>query len=423
MAFSSWRGVVGMINPTMRPGVTEEVIRLLPEGIGLIPLFLNIRRGTADEFETMMPHYEKLVAVLAEQKCDLIHPHGAPPFMVLGRKGEAEIVTAWEKKYKTPIMSVAQNHVRALKALKAKSIVGATYFPPKLNAIFAKYFTRRRLHGARHGRHRRAVRQGAGALGRAGLRPHQAQFSQSERRRRDLHARLRLAHARHHRDAGAGPAGAGGASGARPACGKFRSGCTCASRGKASAICWQRCRKRDEPCPIGYAQRWSFCFGPCAASRWRPPGKRQRSRSSSSTRAAPSRCWSAPRRAASTTSRRAWWREHLGRFIPGNPTIVVQNNPGAGGLVTANRLYQQCREGRLGARQARARGAAARHPGRSERPVRSDKVHLARQPVVLRQRRLSAAGQRQSRGQDHRRAQGARHVGHARRRQLRRRAI
>jgi len=30
---------------------------------------------------------------------------------------------------------------------------------------------------------------------------------------------------------------------------------------------------------------------------------------------------------------------HLGRFIPGNPNIVVQNNPGSGGLVTANRLY------------------------------------------------------------------------------------
>ena len=65
MAFSSWRGVVGMINPTMRPGVTEEVIRLLPEGIGLIPLFLNVRRGTQDEFRTMMPAYEKLVAALA----------------------------------------------------------------------------------------------------------------------------------------------------------------------------------------------------------------------------------------------------------------------------------------------------------------------------------------------------------------------
>jgi len=140
MAFSSWRGVVGMINPTMRPGVTEEVIRLLPEGIGLIPLFLNVRRGTEDEFETMMPAYEKLVAVLAEHGCDLIHPHGAPPFMVQGRKREAEIVKRWEKKYKVPIMTVARNHVNALNAFRAKSIVGATYFPAKLNAIFAKYF-------------------------------------------------------------------------------------------------------------------------------------------------------------------------------------------------------------------------------------------------------------------------------------------
>ena len=30
---------------------------------------------------------------------------------------------------------------------------------------------------------------------------------------------------------------------------------------------------------------------------------------------------------------------HLGRFIPGNPTFVVQNSPGAGGISAANRLF------------------------------------------------------------------------------------
>jgi tripartite-type tricarboxylate transporter receptor subunit TctC len=30
---------------------------------------------------------------------------------------------------------------------------------------------------------------------------------------------------------------------------------------------------------------------------------------------------------------------HLGRFIPGNPSFIVQNSPGGGGLITANRLY------------------------------------------------------------------------------------
>ena len=98
MPFSSWRGIVGMINPTMRPGVTEEVIRLLPPGIGLIPLFLDFRRGTSDEFKAAMPAYERNIALLAEQNCDLINPVGAPPFMVLGRAAETRLVAAWEKK-------------------------------------------------------------------------------------------------------------------------------------------------------------------------------------------------------------------------------------------------------------------------------------------------------------------------------------
>ena len=140
MAFSSWRGIVGMVNPTLRPGMTEEVIRLMPEGIGIIPLFLNINRGTEDEFKTVMSAYEQNIALLATQGCDVIHPNGAPPFMVQGLKREAELVKGWEKKYKTPIFTAPQNHVAALKALKAKSLVGATYFSGKINEVFAKYF-------------------------------------------------------------------------------------------------------------------------------------------------------------------------------------------------------------------------------------------------------------------------------------------
>jgi maleate isomerase len=140
MPFSSWRGIVGMINPTMRPGVTEEVIRLLPKGIGLIPLFLNFRRGSTDEFAAAMPAYEQNIALLAEQGCDLINPVGAPPFMVLGRDAEARLVAEWEKKYKSTIFTVAQNHVAALTAVNAKTIIGATYFSGKINEVFAKYF-------------------------------------------------------------------------------------------------------------------------------------------------------------------------------------------------------------------------------------------------------------------------------------------
>jgi maleate isomerase len=140
MAFSAWRGIAGIIHPTLRPGALEEFIRLLPEGIGVIPLFTNIRRGTRDEFLTMMSAYEEQIALLAEQGCDAIHPNGAPPFMVHGLKGEAKIVRDWEKKYKTPIFTAGQNHITALKALKVKSIVGASYFPGEINKTFAQYF-------------------------------------------------------------------------------------------------------------------------------------------------------------------------------------------------------------------------------------------------------------------------------------------
>jgi maleate isomerase len=141
MAFSSWRGTVGLINPTLRPGMTEEVIRLLPEGIGVIPLFLNITRGTREEFLPLMKAYEAEIERLIPQEVDLIHPNGAPPFMVHGYKKEAEIVRAWEKKYKTAIFTAGQNHIRAMKALKVKNFVGATYFSGKINKTFADYFT------------------------------------------------------------------------------------------------------------------------------------------------------------------------------------------------------------------------------------------------------------------------------------------
>jgi maleate isomerase len=48
--FESWRGVVGDIKPTHRPGSLEEFIKLLPEGIGVVPLTVGISSGTEKEF-------------------------------------------------------------------------------------------------------------------------------------------------------------------------------------------------------------------------------------------------------------------------------------------------------------------------------------------------------------------------------------
>jgi len=140
MSYTSWRGIVGVIKPTMRPGSLEEFIRLLPEGIGVIPLFLNIQRGAEDEFREVLNAFEEKVGVLAGEKVDLIHPEGAPPFMVHGYKGEERIVKEWEKKYGVPIVTASMTQVEALRALKVEKVLGVTYFTGKINDTFSRYF-------------------------------------------------------------------------------------------------------------------------------------------------------------------------------------------------------------------------------------------------------------------------------------------
>jgi maleate cis-trans isomerase len=140
MAFASWRGVVGCVKPTHRPGSLEEFIRLLPEGVGVVPVYLNFQRGTEEEFRGALNAVHEKVHELAEEGVDLIHPEGAPPFMVHGFAGEQKIVKDWEAQFKIPIVTAAQTQVEALRALGVRRFVGVTYFTGSINDMFTRYF-------------------------------------------------------------------------------------------------------------------------------------------------------------------------------------------------------------------------------------------------------------------------------------------
>src|SRR5215471_5264863 len=198
MVFASWRGVVGVVKPTHRPGSLEEFIRLLPEGIGVVPVYLNFKRGTEDEFRAALNAVEEKVAELAQEGVDLIHPEGAPPFMVHGYKGEEKIIKEWEAKYKIPMVTAAQTQVEALRALKVKKFVGVTYFINSVNDITTRYFPRRRLRCSRHGRNLRGLRRRRTDCIAGNLRAHAESLPKKSKRRGDLYARHGLALPRHH---------------------------------------------------------------------------------------------------------------------------------------------------------------------------------------------------------------------------------
>ena len=140
MVFTSWRGVVGVVKPTHRPGSLEEFIRLMPEGVGVVPVYLNFQRGTEDEFLAALNAAREKVAELAKEGVDLIHPEGAPVFMVHGFKGEEKIVKEWEAEFKVPIVTAGQTQVEALRALHVKKFVGVTYSFGSINDMFKRYF-------------------------------------------------------------------------------------------------------------------------------------------------------------------------------------------------------------------------------------------------------------------------------------------
>jgi maleate isomerase len=139
--FESWRGVVGDIKPTHRPGSLEEFIKLLPEGIGVIPLTVGISSGTEKEFHDVLEDYKQKAAQLAALGVDLISIGGAPPMMVHGFAGEERIVKDLEAKHGIPVSTSGRSTAAAMKALGVKKFVGVTYFPDRMNQIFSRYFT------------------------------------------------------------------------------------------------------------------------------------------------------------------------------------------------------------------------------------------------------------------------------------------
>ena len=209
-------GTVGIVRPTTRSGGFEDLLRMLPDGIGVTHTCLSVQRGTVDEFKKVIRDYEEKVAEFAaaerrrRQSVRRAALHGAG----LCRRTEADRRLGG-RNTRCRCSPRASSHVDALRALGAKKFVGTSYFRGDLNKIYAKYF----------------VDAGFDVLDMAGMdvdfekAPQltsqqvydfvKGAFRANRHGRSDLHARARLARLRHDREAGARPRRAGGARAAR----------------------------------------------------------------------------------------------------------------------------------------------------------------------------------------------------------------
>jgi maleate cis-trans isomerase len=135
-----WKGVVGLVKPTFRPGSLDRFVRLMPDGVCVVPRYVGVSAGTEKEFQEALAIAEERVAELAKLKVDLVVIQGVPPIMLKGFKFDAELIDALQKKYGVAVLTATRTQVDALKALKTKRIVGVTYFKDDLNPQFANFF-------------------------------------------------------------------------------------------------------------------------------------------------------------------------------------------------------------------------------------------------------------------------------------------
>lgn len=135
-----WKGIVGLVKPTFRAGSLDRFIRLMPEGVCVIPRYVGVSSGTEQEFQQALAIAEERVAELAKLKVNLIVIQGVPPVMLKGYKFDAELIETLQRRYEVPVLTATRTQVDALKVLKVHRIVGVTYFKENLNPQFAKFF-------------------------------------------------------------------------------------------------------------------------------------------------------------------------------------------------------------------------------------------------------------------------------------------
>ncbi|MFM2130317.1 MAG: hypothetical protein RL477_1863 [Pseudomonadota bacterium] len=141
MAASGVTARVGVIKPTLHSRSLQDLKDLLPAGIELLDEQMGFAYRSLDEFRQAMPAYAAKVASLAAKGVDMIHPEGAPPFMLQGLAEETRLIREWQDRYGVPVFTTGSTQVAAMTALGVKKLVGFTPFSGELADAFARYFT------------------------------------------------------------------------------------------------------------------------------------------------------------------------------------------------------------------------------------------------------------------------------------------
>jgi maleate cis-trans isomerase len=140
MADSATIATVGVIKPVNESLSHPQLVSIMPEGVAFESVHLGVKYRSVAEFREVMALYEQRVPEMVSRGVDLLHPEGAPPFMLEGLDGERDRIKAWEDRFQIPVFTTGMTQLAAMEALGVRRFVGVTPFSGELANVFRRYF-------------------------------------------------------------------------------------------------------------------------------------------------------------------------------------------------------------------------------------------------------------------------------------------
>ncbi len=135
-----WRGKFGIVTPAISDTVLLELYHMMPEGILVTPVSLDVQNLSDEEFTKAVSRIEEAVKILDYEEVQVIIVTGTPPITKLGFEADKEIIKKVERLTGKPTSTGPTVEVDALRSLGLKRIALVSPFTEALNLHLKSYF-------------------------------------------------------------------------------------------------------------------------------------------------------------------------------------------------------------------------------------------------------------------------------------------
>jgi maleate cis-trans isomerase len=134
-----WRARIGLIKPTLRGKSFAPWYRNAPDGVEILPTHIGYTKGDAAGFEHGFERIDSLADELCAAGVDLLCVSGGPPFLLRGRRFEADWAVELAQRTGVEVIPPLHAHAEALTHLGAQRVTVITYYKGELNDAMGRY--------------------------------------------------------------------------------------------------------------------------------------------------------------------------------------------------------------------------------------------------------------------------------------------